>query len=164
MTYEDAFIPFVTRHVIAVGMAIGMFFGLIPLCGLKTLPAIGITRLLRGSIVGAAIGVTLHDIILPVVPLLLGWEYDVGYWLLSHPHELPPRLRLSHQSPAILVPLAHVLTVGFRCHSTRWWWRPGWRRDVLPHAYLRDDLWLRMGLAVTESKTDFPRCAGPASI
>lgn len=113
---------------------------------------------------GAAIGVTLHDIILPVVPLLLGWEYDVGYWLLSHPHELPPRLRLSHQSPAILVPLAHVLTVGFRCHSTRWWWRPGWRRDVLPHAYLRDDLWLRMGLAVTESKTDFPRCAGPASI
>jgi len=43
-------------------------------------------------------------------------------------------------------------------------WRPGWRRDVLPHAYLRDDLWLRMGLAVTESKTDFPRCAGPASI
>lgn len=26
MTYEDAFIPFVTRHVIAVGMAIGMFF------------------------------------------------------------------------------------------------------------------------------------------
>jgi len=44
---------------------------------------------------------TLHDIILPVVPLLLGWEYDVGYWLLSHPHELPPRLRLSHQSPAI---------------------------------------------------------------
>jgi uncharacterized protein len=34
----------------------------------------------------AAIGVTLDDIILPVVPLLLGWEYDVGYWLLSHPH------------------------------------------------------------------------------
>ncbi len=60
MTYEDAFIPFVTLHVIAVAMAIGMFFGLIPLCGLKTLPAIGITRLLRGSIVGAAIGVTLH--------------------------------------------------------------------------------------------------------
>ena len=29
------------------------------------------------------------------------------------------------------------------------WWRPGWRRDVLPHAYLRDDLWLGMGLAVT---------------
>jgi hypothetical protein len=44
------------------------------------------------------------------------------------------------------------------------WWRPGWRRDVLPHAYLLDDLWLGMGLAVTESKTDFPRCAGPASI
>jgi uncharacterized protein (DUF2062 family) len=98
---QRTFIPFVTLHVIAVSMAIGMFFGLIPLCGLKTLPAIGITRLLPGSIVGAAIGVTLHDIILPVVPLLLGWEYEVGYWLLSHPHELPPRLCLSHQSPAI---------------------------------------------------------------
>ena len=88
-------------HAIAVGMAVGMFFGLIPLWGLKTLLALAVTRLLRGSIVAAAIAVTLHDVVLPVVPLLLRWEYDVGYWLLSHPHALPPRLHMSHQNPAI---------------------------------------------------------------
>ena len=95
-------------HTIALGVAIGMFFGLIPLWGLKTLLAIGVTRLLRGSIVAAAIAVTLHDIALPLVPLLLRWEYDVGYWLLSHPHALPPKLHMSHQNPINLVPLVDL--------------------------------------------------------
>ena len=99
-------------HTIAVGMAIGMFFGLIPLWGVKTLLAIGVTRLLRGNIVAAAIAVTLHDIVLPVVPLLLRWEYDVGYWLLSHPHALPPRLHLSHQNPAIWFHWSTFFTIG----------------------------------------------------
>jgi uncharacterized protein len=99
-------------HAIAVGMAVGMFFGLIPLWGLKTLLALAVTRLLRGSIVAAAIAVTLHDVVLPVVPLLLRWEYDVGYWLLSHPHALPPRLHMSHQNPAIWFHWSTFFTVG----------------------------------------------------
>jgi uncharacterized protein (DUF2062 family) len=99
-------------HAIAVGMAVGIFFGLIPLWGLKTLLALAVTRLLRGSIVAAAIAVTLHDVVLPVVPLLLRWEYDVGYWLLSHPHALPPRLHMSHQNPAIWFHWSTFFTVG----------------------------------------------------
>src|SRR3984893_10578692 len=93
-------------------IAVGMFFGLIPLWGLKTLLALAVTRLLRGSIVAAVIAVTLHDVILPVMPLLLRWEYDVGYWLLSHPHALPPRLHMSHQNPAICFHWSTFFTVG----------------------------------------------------
>ena len=99
-------------HTIALGVAVGMFFGLIPLWGLKTLLAIGVARLLRGSIVAAAIAVTLHDIALPLVPLLLRWEYDVGYWLLSHPHALPPKLHMSHQNPMIWFHWSTFFTIG----------------------------------------------------
>ena len=99
-------------HTIAVGVAVGMFFGLIPLWGLKTLMALGVTRLLRGSIVAAAIAVTLHDVALPLVPLLLRWEYDVGFWLLSHPHSLPPKLHMSHQNPAIWFHWSTFFTIG----------------------------------------------------
>lgn len=101
-----------TAHAIALGVAIGMFFGLVPLWGLKTLLALGVARLLHASLVAAVIAVTLHDIILPVIPLLLRWEYEIGYWILSHPHELPPRMRLSHQNPAIWFHWSTFLTVG----------------------------------------------------
>jgi uncharacterized protein (DUF2062 family) len=102
-----------TSHAIAVGVSVGMFFGLVPLWGVKTLLAIGVTRLLRGNLVAAAIAATLHDILLPIIPLLLRWEYEIGYWLLSHPHELPPRLHLTaHQSPSMWFNWSTFLTVG----------------------------------------------------
>ncbi|HEY0793433.1 MAG TPA: DUF2062 domain-containing protein [Chthoniobacterales bacterium] len=99
-------------HAIALGMAVGMFFGLIPLWGLKTLLAIGIARLLQGSVAAAAIAVTLHDLILPLLPLVLRWEYKVGYWLLSRPHAFPPRLQLVHHHPAVWLHWSTFLTVG----------------------------------------------------
>jgi uncharacterized protein (DUF2062 family) len=99
-------------HTIAMGVAVGMFFGLIPLWGVKTLLALGVARLLRGSIVAAAIAVSLHDIALPLLPLLLRWEYDAGYWLLSHPHALPPKLQMSHQNPAIWFHWSTFFTIG----------------------------------------------------
>jgi hypothetical protein len=71
-----------------------------------------VTRLLRGNVVAAAIAATLHDVALPIVPLLLRWEYDIGYWLLSHPHALPPRLHLSHQNPAIWFHWSTFFTIG----------------------------------------------------
>jgi uncharacterized protein (DUF2062 family) len=82
------------------------------LWGLKTLLALGVARLLRGNLVAAALTVTLHDLILPLWPLLLRWEYDLGYWLLSHPHELPPTLQLSHPHPAVWFRWSTFLTVG----------------------------------------------------
>jgi len=71
-------------HAIALGTAIGMFFGFIPLWGFKTLLALGVSRLLRANLLATAIAATLHDVALPLLPLLLRWEYDIGYWILSH--------------------------------------------------------------------------------
>jgi uncharacterized protein (DUF2062 family) len=99
-------------RAIAVGVSVGVFFGFIPLWGLKTLLAIALARLLRGSVVAAAIAVTLHDIILPLMPLLLRWEYDIGYWLLHHPHELPPHLHLHDHSASIWFHWSSFFTVG----------------------------------------------------
>lgn len=102
-----------TPSAIATGAAAGVFFGFVPLWGLKTLLALGVTRLARGNLVAAAIAVTLHDALLPLMPLLLRWEYDVGYWLLNHPHELPPHLRLhAPHSPAMWFHWSTFFTVG----------------------------------------------------
>ncbi len=99
-------------EAIATGASLGVFFGFIPLWGLKTLLAIGSARLLRGSLVAAAIAVTLHDAILPLAPLLLRWEYDLGYWLLHHPHELPPHLHLHQHNPLVWFHWSSFFTVG----------------------------------------------------
>jgi uncharacterized protein len=101
-----------SSHSIALGTAIGMFFGFVPLWGFKTLLALGVSRLVRGNLLATAIAATLHDVALPLMPLLLRWEYDIGYWLLSHPHELPPSLRLSHNSPSVWFHWSTFLTVG----------------------------------------------------
>ena len=88
--------------MLAIGVAAVVFWGFVPLVGLKTLLALGCARLLRGSMVAAVITVTLHDVLLPVAPLLLRWEYDLGYWLLSHPHAFPPSLQLNRHGRALL--------------------------------------------------------------
>jgi len=99
-------------RAIAMGASVGVFFGFIPLWGLKTLLAIASARLLRGSLVAAVIAVSLHDVILPLMPLLLRWEYDIGYWLLHHPHELPPHLQLHAHSAAVWFHWSSFFTVG----------------------------------------------------
>ena len=83
-----------TPHSIALGTAIGIFFGFSPLWSMKTLLSIGIAWLCRSNKVAAAIAVTLHDVILPFMPAIYYWEYKVGYWTLhgSAPH----RVRLGH--------------------------------------------------------------------
>src|SRR5213079_2540471 len=74
-------------------VAIRIFFGFTPLVGLKTLLSIFFAWLTRCNIVAAAIAVTLHDVALPFMPVLFRWEYRIGYWLLSDPHQWPARLR-----------------------------------------------------------------------
>ncbi len=101
-----------SSHAIAFGTAIGMFFGFVPLWGFKTLLALGVSRVVRANLLATAIAATLHDVALPLMPLLLRWEYDIGYWLLSQPHELPPRLHLSHDGPAVWFHWSTFLTVG----------------------------------------------------
>lgn len=83
-------------HAIAGGVAIGMFMGFTPLFGLKTLLALGAAWLLRCNPIAAVISVSLHDVVTPFWPFLLRIEYDIGYWILSHPHVLPPHLEMHH--------------------------------------------------------------------
>ena len=85
-----------TPHAIAGGIAIGVFLGFTPLVGFKTLIAVLFAWLFRCSKLSAALGVAFHDILLPFWPLVLRWQYIIGYWLLSHPHHLPPKLPLHH--------------------------------------------------------------------
>jgi uncharacterized protein (DUF2062 family) len=85
-----------TPHSIAGGAAIGIFFGFTPFFGLKTLFGIGVAWGFRCSRVAAAIGVTLHDVILPLMPVLLRIEYGIGYWILNHPHRWPAKFHIEH--------------------------------------------------------------------
>jgi uncharacterized protein (DUF2062 family) len=85
-----------TPNAIAGGVAIGIFFGFTPLLGLKTLLSIFFAWLTRSNIIAAVIAVTLHDVALPFMPVLFRWEYNIGYWLLSDPHQWPERLRDLH--------------------------------------------------------------------
>jgi uncharacterized protein (DUF2062 family) len=79
-----------TPEAIAGGVAIGMFFAFAPLFGVKTLGAIFLAWLTRSNIIAALIAVTLHDVVLPLMPAIYLWEYKVGYWLVNQPHRLPP--------------------------------------------------------------------------
>jgi len=81
-----------TPEAIAGGVAIGLFFSFTPLFGLKTICVIFVAWLTRSNIIAAVLAVTLHDVLLPVMPVIYRWEYDIGFWLLSHPHHWPPSL------------------------------------------------------------------------
>lgn len=79
-------------HSVAGGTSIGVFFGFIPIFGLKTLGAMALSLLTRCSVVGSVIGVSLHDLFIPIWPLILRWQFQVGFWILSHPHHFAPPL------------------------------------------------------------------------
>lgn len=92
-----------TPHAIAGGVAIGMFIGFTPLFGLKTLLALGVAYLLRCNPIAAVVTVSLHDVVTPLWPVILRFEYDIGYWILSSPHGLPPKLEMHHMRLADLL-------------------------------------------------------------
>jgi uncharacterized protein (DUF2062 family) len=81
-----------TPEAIAGGVAIGIFFGFTPLFGLKTALTVLFAWLTGSNILAAVIASASHDIILPLMPVIYRWEYDLGYLLLSQPHHLPPPL------------------------------------------------------------------------
>jgi len=60
-----------------------MFWGFTPLTGIKTLLSILFAWLFRWSKISA-----------PIWPIILRWEYDFGFWILSHPHHFPKRLSM----------------------------------------------------------------------
>lgn len=79
-------------RAVAGGAAIGIFWAFTPLLGLKSLLSLLFAWIFRCSKLAAVLAVTFHDILTPIWPLFLRWEYDCGYWLLSRPHHLPKKL------------------------------------------------------------------------
>jgi len=86
-------------HAIAGGLAVGMFFGVTPLWGLKTLLTLGSATVLRFNPIAAVISLTAHDLLTPFIPLTLRIQYDIGFFLMSHPHHLPPKLEMAAMKP-----------------------------------------------------------------
>lgn len=86
-------------HSIAGGLAVGMFFGISPLWGLKTLLTLGVSTAFRFNPIAAVLSLSLHDLLTPFVPIVLRFQYDLGYWILSHPHHLPPKLHVTKIHP-----------------------------------------------------------------
>jgi hypothetical protein len=74
-----------TPHSIALGSAIGIFFGFTPLYPLKTLLSIGVAWIARCNKIAAAIAVTLHDVVIWAMPAIYIAEYHLGCWSLHRP-------------------------------------------------------------------------------
>ena len=80
-----------TPHSIALGSAIGIFFGFTPLWSLKTLLSIAVAWVCRCNKIAAAIAVTLHDVLIFAMPAVYFAEYKLGLWTLHRP---PPAHRI----------------------------------------------------------------------
>jgi uncharacterized protein len=74
-----------TPHSIALGSAIGIFFGFTPLWSMKTLLSIAVAWICRCNKVAAAIAVTVHDVLIFAMPAIYFAEYKAGCWLLHRP-------------------------------------------------------------------------------
>jgi uncharacterized protein len=74
-----------TPHSIALGSAIGIFFGFTPLYPLKTLLSIAVAWVCRCNKIAAAIAVTLHDVVIWAMPAIYLAEYQLGCWSLQRP-------------------------------------------------------------------------------
>ena len=83
-------------HALAGGVAIGMFIGFTPLFGVKTLLCLGLAYLLRCNPLAAVISVTLHDVVTPLWPVLLGLEYEIGSAILKLINGTPPEAHTLH--------------------------------------------------------------------
>lgn len=99
-----------TPHSIALGSAIGMFFGFTPLFGMKTLLSLASAWLLKGNKIAAVISVTLHDIILPFWPAIFLWEYRMGMWTLHR--RVPERPGFRHVALRDYMEWTTFFTVG----------------------------------------------------
>ena len=101
-----------TPQSIALGAAIGVLLGFTPLFGLKTLLALLLAALFRVNKIAAVVAVSLHDLVLPLWPVVLRLEFAIGYWLLHNPHQWPPRLDLHRVDYRVWFHWKHFAAVG----------------------------------------------------
>ena len=79
-----------TPHSIALGSAIGIFFGFTPLYSLKTLLSIGFAWICRSNKLAAAITSNLHDIFFLAMAAVYFFEYKIGCLILHRPPASKP--------------------------------------------------------------------------
>jgi uncharacterized protein len=101
-----------TPEAIAGGIAIGIFFGFMPIFGLKTISAMFFAWLTGCNILAAVIAGALHDLIIPVMPAVYVWQYNIGYWLLSTPHHWPPPFYRLHMEGPVWHFWTTLFTIG----------------------------------------------------
>lgn len=78
-----------TPHQIALGLAIGIFVSFFPIIPLQTLAALALAFVVGGNKIACMFGLHLHDLVLPLLPLMFVAEYEVGRMgrpLGLHPH------------------------------------------------------------------------------
>ncbi len=68
---------------IASGFALGLFISFLPFPGLQTLLTLGAAFIFRTNKVACLIGLNLHLILLPVIPLIFWFEYEIGRILFN---------------------------------------------------------------------------------
>lgn len=104
-----------TPHSIALGSAIGIFFGFTPLYSLKTLLSIAFAWICRCNKIAAAIAVTLHDVLIFAMPAIYFAEYKAGCWILGRaaPHRIRFEFHLrDYLHPDVFVRLVWPAFVG----------------------------------------------------
>jgi uncharacterized protein len=67
-----------TPNHIALGFALGLFVSFLPIPPFQTVTTMVLAYLLRSNQVSALVGLHLHLLVFPVVPLILLLEYKVG--------------------------------------------------------------------------------------
>src|SRR3974377_456026 len=72
-----------TPEAIAGGVAIGIFFGFMPVFVINPVSAIFFAWLTRSNILAAVLAGALHDLFLPLMPMVYRWEYILGYFILN---------------------------------------------------------------------------------
>jgi uncharacterized protein (DUF2062 family) len=80
-----------TPHSVALGSAIGIFFGFTPLYPLKTLISILVAWICRCNKIAAVIAVTVHDVLIFAMPAIYFAEYKLGCWVLHRPAQVKVR-------------------------------------------------------------------------
>lgn len=72
-----------TPDQVALGFALGFFVSFLPIPGFQILTAVALAYLLRTNKVACLIGLNLHLIFAPAIPLIFVLEYKVGKYLLD---------------------------------------------------------------------------------
>lgn len=103
-----------TPHQIALGLAVGVFVSFFPIIPLQTVAALALVFVVGGNTFSCMIGLHLHDLVFPLLPLMFMAEYEVGR--MSRPLGLHPHFSAEPWSLADLIhhgwPVLRAMFIG----------------------------------------------------